>query len=87
MATVFDSRRRGTNRIPRDLRRTALAAALAMMSGVMLLTLPGTHLEVWASWVASSVALAGALTLLVVGERAWAPVLVSARAAGVVAPY
>ncbi len=57
------------------------------MSGVMLLTLPGTHLDVWASWMASSVALAGALTLIVVGERAWDQMLVSARAAGVVAPY
>ncbi len=87
MTAVFDSRRRGTNRLPRDLRRTALAAALATMTGIMLLTLPGINLEVWASWVASSVALAGALTLVVAGERAWDQMLVSARAAGVVAPY
>lgn len=87
MAAVFESRRRGANRIPRDPRRAVPAAVLAMASGIVLLSLPDNHLQMWVNWAASSVALAGGLTLILAGERAWDQMLVNARAAGVVAPY
>lgn len=69
-----------------DSRRAALASALALTAGVMLLAMPGTH-SVWAYWIASSVALLGAFVLIVTGECAWDRMVDNARAAGVVAPH
>ncbi|WP_159234373.1 hypothetical protein [Mycolicibacterium vanbaalenii] len=66
-------------------RRAALAAVFVLMAGVMLAALPGIH-SVWAYWAVSTVAIAGALVLIVAGESAWDRMLDNARAAGVVAP-
>jgi hypothetical protein len=63
-----------------------LASIFALTLGVLLLALPGAH-SMWAYWAASSIAIAGALALIVSGERAWDHLLTKARAAGVVAPY
>ncbi|NVN52114.1 hypothetical protein [Mycolicibacterium hippocampi] len=83
--TVITGRGAGGG-VPRHSRHAALAAVFALAVGVVLLTLLGTH-AVWAYWAASSVVVAGALTLIVTGERIWDHLLTNARAAGVVAPH
>lgn len=83
---MTDKRRWITDGIVRDSRRTALAAVFALTIGVMVLAMPGTQ-PMWTYWAASSVAVLGALALIVAGEQVWDRMLDSARAAGVVAPY
>lgn len=80
------TRHRASHQTSRDSLRAALAAVLALTAGAMLLSLAGNH-SVWTYWAASAVAVAGALVLIVTGERAWDRMLDSARAAGVVAPH
>ena len=80
------TRHRASHHASRDSLRAALAAVLALTAGAMLLSLAGSH-SVWAYWAASAVAGAGALVLIVTGERAWDRMVDSARAAGVVAPH
>lgn len=72
--------------ISRDTKWPAAAAVLAVSAGIMFLALPGTY-SVWVYWLASSVALLGALVLIVNAESAWDRMLVNARDAGVVAPH
>lgn len=86
MAVMTLARRRAGNGVSPNSRCAALAAVFALTVGIVLLTLPGTH-AVWAYWAASAVALSGALTLFVTGERVWDRLLTHARAAGVVAPH
>ena len=77
---------KATDGLLHDPRRAALAAVFALTVGVMLLALPASH-SVWVNWVGTSVAVMGALALIVVGEHAWDRMLDSARAAGVVAAH
>ena len=86
MAGLTDTWHRATDGLLHDPRRAALAAVFALTVGVMLLALPASH-SVWVNWVGTSVAVMGALALIVVGEHAWDRMLDSARAAGVVAAH
>ncbi|MGB3352580.1 MAG: hypothetical protein WBB00_07380 [Mycobacterium sp.] len=83
--TVITGRGAGDG-VPRNSRHAVLAAVFTLSVGVLLLTVLGAH-AVWAYWAASTVAVAGALTLIVAGERIWDHMLTNARAAGVVAPH
>ena len=83
---VVTSGRRADGGVSRNSRRAVQAAVFTIAVGVLLLTSLGTH-AVWAYWAASLIALAGALILIVAGERVWDHMLTNARAAGVVAPY
>ncbi|MBB2991058.1 hypothetical protein FHR72_002531 [Mycolicibacterium iranicum] len=70
----------------RETRLTWLTAGLAFAAsiGMMLLASPGSA-SALACWVVSSIALATALIVLAAGETAWAEMVASAQAAGLVA--
>ncbi|AFM18877.1 hypothetical protein Mycch_4159 [Mycolicibacterium chubuense NBB4] len=84
MASTINARQ-GTGDGSRDTRLLGCAAMLALSASlaVMLLATPGS-VPAPAYWFASSVALAVALAVLVLGERSWDRMVASAQAAGLV---
>lgn len=69
-----------------NTRRAALAAVFVLIAAVTVSALPGIH-SAWAYWAASSVAVTGALVLILAGEHAWDRLLANARDASVVARH